>query len=40
MQGQKDYISYYKGLRNWIETELNFVERDAFKKAALEVLTY
>ena len=37
VQGQKDYISYYKGLRNWIETELNFVEKDAFKKAPLEV---
>jgi hypothetical protein len=37
VQGRYDYISYYKGLRNWIENELNFVERDAFRKAALEV---
>lgn len=35
VQGQKDYISYYKGVRNWIENELNFVEKDAFRKAAL-----
>lgn len=36
IQGQKDYISYYKGARNWIENELSFVESDAFRKAALE----
>jgi hypothetical protein len=38
IQGQQDYISYYKGARYWLESELNFVERDAFKKAALEVI--
>lgn len=37
VQGRYDYIAYYKGLRNWMENELNFVERDAFRKAALEV---
>ena len=36
--GQHDYISYYKGARNWIENELNFVEKSAFKAASLEVL--
>ena len=40
VQGRYDYIAYYKGLRNWMENELNFVERDAFRKAALEVLIY
>lgn len=33
--GQNDYISYYKGVRNWIENELAFVESDAFRKAKL-----
>ena len=35
--GQSDFISYYKGVRNWIESDLSFVELDAFKKAKLEV---
>lgn len=33
--GLNDFISFSKGLRNWIETELSFVESDAFKKAKL-----
>ncbi len=37
VEGNYDYISYYKGARNWIETELSFVESDAFKKAKLDV---
>jgi hypothetical protein len=36
--GQSDFISYYKGVRNWLENELAFVESDAFKKAKLEVI--
>lgn len=36
--GQYDYISYYKGGRNWVENELSFVESDAFRKAKLDVL--
>jgi hypothetical protein len=36
--GQNDYISYYKGARNWLETELTFVESDAYRKAKLEVI--
>lgn len=39
VEGLNDYISYYKGVRNWIESELAFVESDAFKKAKLEVST-
>lgn len=35
--GQRDFISYYKGVRNWIESDLSFVDLDAFKKAKLEV---
>ena len=35
--GQHDFISFYKGARNWIESELSFVEKDAFNKASLEV---
>lgn len=38
VQGLTDYISYFKGVRNWLETELTFVESDAFKKAKLEVI--
>jgi hypothetical protein len=37
VNGQYDYISYYKGARNWLETELSFIESDAYKKAKLEV---
>lgn len=36
--GQYDYITYYKGGRNWVENELSFVESDAFRKAKLDVL--
>ena len=35
--GSTDYITYYKGALNWIENDLTFVEKDAFKKAKLEV---
>lgn len=35
--GLNDYTSYFKGVRNWLETELSFIESDAFKKAKLEV---
>ena len=35
--GHQDYISYYKGVRSWIENELNFVEKAEFKAASLEV---
>lgn len=38
VEGSNDYISYYKGVRNWLETELTFVESDAFKKAKLDVI--
>jgi hypothetical protein len=38
IQGQIDYICYYKGLRNWVDNELNFVESEAFKNAKLEVM--
>ena len=38
LEGQIDYISYYKGVRNWIENELTFVESDAFRKLKLEDL--
>lgn len=37
VEGLSDYISYYKGVKNWIENELSFVENDAFKKAKMEV---
>jgi hypothetical protein len=37
VEGQSDYIAYYKGFRNWLENELSFVEVDAFKKAKLDV---
>lgn len=37
LEGQIDYISYYKGVRNWVENELTFVESDAFRKLKLEV---
>ncbi len=40
VEGQSDYIAYYKGVRNWIENELSFVESDAFKKAKLEVILF
>ena len=38
VQGRYDFIGYYKGLKFWLESELNFVEKDAFRKATLEVL--
>lgn len=31
LQGQIDYLCYYKGLKNWLENELNFVEREAYR---------
>lgn len=37
IQGQVDYISYYKGLRFWVDNELSFVESDTFRKSKLEV---
>lgn len=37
IQGQLDYICYYKGLRNWLDNELNFVESDTFKNTKLTV---
>lgn len=37
VEGLSDYVSYYKGVRNWVENELAFVESDAFRKAKLEV---
>lgn len=37
IQGQVDYISFYKGLRYWVDNELNFVESDTFRKSKLEV---
>ena len=37
VEGQTDYISYYKAVRTWIENELSFVESDAFRKATLTV---
>ena len=37
ISGSSDYITYYKGVRTWIENELSFVESDAFRKAKLEV---
>ena len=40
VEGQTDYISYYKAVRNWLENELSFVESDAFKKAKLDVRIY
>ena len=40
VNGQKDYISYYKAARNWIENELSFVESDAFRKAKLDVILH
>lgn len=39
VEGTSDYVSYYKGVRNWVETELSFIESDAFKKAKLDVLS-
>jgi hypothetical protein len=38
VEGTYDYVSYYKGARNWIENELTFVESDSYKKAKLEVM--
>lgn len=38
VNGQYDYISYYKGARNWVENELSFIESDAFRKAKLDVI--
>lgn len=40
IQGQLDYICYYKGLRNWVDNELSFVESDTFRNTKLEVLLF
>ena len=35
--GDSDYICYKKATKNWLETELAFVESAAFKAKVLEV---
>jgi hypothetical protein len=37
VSGTNDFISYKNSIRFWLENELNFVERDAFKAAKLDV---
>ena len=37
VSGDKDFIAYSKSLKNWLETELSFVESSDFVKAKLEV---
>jgi hypothetical protein len=36
--GTLDYVTYYKATRNWMETELNFVESPNFQKLNLTVI--
>lgn len=38
VSGTNDFISYKNSIRFWLENELNFVERDAFKAAKLDVI--
>jgi len=37
LTGTLDYVTYYKATRNWLETEINFVESAAFQKLNLTV---
>jgi hypothetical protein len=37
VSGENDFISYKKAVRNWLETELTFVESNDFKNKKLEV---
>lgn len=37
ISGSNDFISYKNSIKFWLENELSFVERDAFKAAKLDV---
>jgi carboxypeptidase C (cathepsin A) len=38
LTGTNDFVTYYKAIRSWAETELTFVESAAFQKLDLTVI--